>query len=167
MTAKYLLPCVCGQQTTVEPRQAGETVPCSCGKPLQIPTLREMTALEPAPPESIPERPRSTWGMKHGLRLIGIMLVLAALAGGAWLCMKRPVSQFDTLDPETIQQTYRQFSPLQTWDYWEYMKKGLDRRMDQQYLRDVAVHRVGQIAVGVTALLGIALIVASTIRLGK
>ena len=156
MTAKYLLPCACGQQTTVEPRQAGETIPCSCGRSLQVPTMLDITALEPVPPESVPEPSRSTWGLKHQLRLVGIVLVLAALAIGMWRWLQPPVSAFDALDPEEIQRTCQKLSPSQTWDYWEYMKQGLDRRTDEQYARDVAVHQFWQIVVLVAALLGAA-----------
>ena len=125
--------------------------------------MLDITALEPVPPESVPEPSRSTWGLKHQLRLVGIVLVLAALAIGMWRWLQPPVSVFNEINPEKIQRTCQKLPPSQTWDYWEYLKQGLDRRTDQQYARDVAVHQFWQIAVAAAALLGFVLIVAGTI----
>lgn len=44
----YLLPCSCGQNVLVEPRQAGGQVRCICGKELSVPTLRGLKQLKPA-----------------------------------------------------------------------------------------------------------------------
>lgn len=44
----YLLPCSCGQNVIVEPRQAGGQVRCTCGKELSVPTLRGLKQLKPA-----------------------------------------------------------------------------------------------------------------------
>ena len=163
MTAKYLLPCACGQQTTVEPRQAGETIPCGCGKSLQVPTLLDMTALEPAPPESVPGLSRSTWGLRHQLQLLGIVLVLATIAGGVWLYFERPISRFHMLNPKQLRQSAEELSPLQTWEYWEMMKQGLDRRIDEEYADDVRRFHLWRLFFGALALLGIVLIVAGTV----
>lgn len=163
MTVKYLLPCSCGRQIVIEPRQAGETISCSCGASLQTPTLLNMTTLELAPPESVRE-PSSNWGLKHRVRLLGTVLVVSAIFGGVWLFLKRPISPFDTIDPERIRQTAQKFSPLQTWDIWETMKQGLDRRTDQQYAAALLRFRLRQGVVIAVALLGVGLIAAGMVR---
>ena len=163
MTVQYLLPCRCGQQTVVEPRQAGETITCSCGASLQIPTLLGMADLEPAPQPSTPKPSKTGWGLKHRLRLLGIVLTLAAVAGGGWLYMHPPTSRFHAIDPEQIRQNYKTFTPSVTWDGWKYMQKGLDRRIDQDYAAAVLRFRAWQVVVGAAALCGIVLIVAGTV----
>ena len=85
MIAKYLLPCTCGRQIVVEPRQAGQIIPCSCGASLQAPTLLDMTALEPAPMVSVSGAAPVDLGLKHRLRLLGTVLVLVAIGVGVWL----------------------------------------------------------------------------------
>ena len=164
MTAKYLLPCPCGQQIVIEPRQAGETVPCSCGASLLIPTWLAMTDLEPATSEPAPALSQSTWGLKHRLRLLGAVFVLIGLVGGIWLYLEwRTLAQRRLVDPEQLRQTAQKLLPSQTWDIWQTMKQGLDRRTDQQYAAAVSEFHVKQGFVAALALLGIFLIVAGTI----
>ena len=86
------------------------------------------------------------------------MLVLTALAGGVWLFIERPRSRFDVIDPERIKQRAATFTPGRTWDIWELMKKGLDRRTDLQYAAAVDRFHVKQAAVAAIALAGVALI---------
>jgi hypothetical protein len=161
VTAKYLLPCPCGQQIVVQPRQAGETISCSCGALLQVPTLLDMTRLEQAAPEPVaPSPPPEAWGLRHRLLLLGVFLVAAAVVGVVWLYLERPVSRFDTIDPENIRQTAQKLAPSQAWNIWEGMKQGLDRRTDQGYEAAVLRFRLWQGVVAVLALLGIALVVA-------
>jgi hypothetical protein len=130
---------------------------------LQVPTLLDMTTLEPAPPEPTPKPSGSTWGLRHQLRLLGIVLVLTAVGGGTWLYVERPVSRFDTIDPENIRQTAKSLSPSRTWDIWQTMQQGLDRRTDQQYAAAVLRFRAWQVVIGVVALLGVALIAGGTV----
>lgn len=164
MAAKYLLPCPCGQQIVVQPRQAGETITCSCGASLQVPTLLDMTGLDLAPPESAaPTPPSVAWGLRHRLLFLGMFLVVAAVVGVVWLYVERPRSRFDTIDPEHIRATAQKLPPSQAWGIWESMKQGLDRRTDQVYEAAVLRFRVWQCVVGVLALLGIALVLAGTI----
>jgi hypothetical protein len=166
--AKYLLPCPCGQQIVIERRHAGQTVPCSsCGAMVQVPTLLAMAELEPAPAESAIATPRSTWGLKQQLRLVGIVVVLAAVVGGVWLFCHQPRSRFDSIDPERVRQVAQSLPPARTWDIWETMKQGLDRRIDQQYAAAVLQFRTWEVAAAAATLLGVALIVASMVGNAK
>lgn len=42
---EYLLTCQCGKQHVVSKAQAGESISCSCGKQLEVPTLRGLNQL--------------------------------------------------------------------------------------------------------------------------
>lgn len=163
MTAKYLLPCSCGQHIVIERRQAGQTLRCACGASLSAPTLLAMSELEPAPQESVEKPASSGWGWRQRLRLLGILLVLTALAAEGGLLIAKPMSRFDVIDPERIRQAAKSFPPSHTWDTWELMKKGLDRRTDQQYAAERDRFYMRQVAVALIALTGMAMIVASVL----
>jgi hypothetical protein len=160
VTAKYLLPCACGRQSIVEPRQAGQTIVCPCGASLDVPTMRDITALEPAPDVVVGDAPaQAVWGRNQRLLFQGIVIVLAAILGGVWLYIERPRSRFETIDAEQIKQTAKGLSPVRTWEIWETMKQGLDRRTDEQYAEAMLRFRAWQVVVGIAALLGVTLIV--------
>ena len=136
---------------------------CPCGASLSAPTLLDMTHLEPAPAEPVAESVSSTWGLRQRLRFLGIVLVLIALGGGVWLVIERPKSRYDLIDPERIRQSARHFTPSRTWDIWELMKKGLDRRTDLPYEAAVDRFHLWQAGVAAVALAGLALIAAGTL----
>lgn len=164
MTTKYLLPCSCGLQITVEPRQAGQTIVCSCGATLQVPTLLDMTALEEAPEEPSPATTSSSWGAAGGLRFLGLVLVVVSLALSIFLlAYDRPRSRFDAIDPDEIRASAQKMPPAQTWEVWQTMKQGLDRRTDQQYMARVGMFRVKLVFSAILALLGVGLFVAGTL----
>jgi hypothetical protein len=165
VSERYLLPCTCGRQTAIERRQAGQTISCACGASLQAPTLLDMSTLELAPPETAAPS-GAGWGLVQQLRLLGIVLVLAAVGGGIWLFVAQPVSRFSTIDPERIREGCQKYTPSQTWEAWEYMQQGLDRRIDQSYAAAMSRFRMWQVVVGVTALCGAAMI-GTAIAMGK
>ena len=157
MSAKYLLPCRCGQQIAIEPRQAGETTVCACGQSLPIPPMSEIVALEPAIEEvSLPTKP--VWRWQHGLLVLGVVLLVAAVGLAGWFRSNRPIAAIDTIAPEHIRQTAKDLTPLQTWQYWELMKQGMDRRTDQVYAAKMTIYEIEQAFAGVLALSGIVLV---------
>ena len=81
--------------------------------------------------------------------------MLAVVLAGVfrWL---RPVARIDAIDPETVRQSAHELSPLRTWHYWELMKQGLDRRVDQIYAEKLSLYHIGQGFAGTLALIGIA-----------
>lgn len=71
----FLLTCQCGKQHVVNKTQAGESISCSCGKQLEIPTLRGLTRLPvhaPAGPQTgdgdsvVPGASRTTPANRRG-----------------------------------------------------------------------------------------------------
>jgi hypothetical protein len=158
MSAKYLLSCGCGQRNVVGPPQAGETIVCQCGAALEVPAMLAMTALEPAPTDSMRAAADSVWGWRQQMLLLGVVLVSAAMALGVWLYVKRPPA--DIVDPENIQRTARRFPPALTWTVWQTMKQGLDRRVDQDAVRNREIHGWMVAGAAILGLLGAALAVA-------
>ena len=116
MSAKYLLPCSCGLEVAVEPAQAGGTVQCGCGKQLDVPTLREIVRLKPVA-VSGPAAPSSpTWGLRHGLLVLGTLLIVGSLATAAHFYVHRP---------QPLRLEY--LSVGQVWQIWEELRQGVDR----------------------------------------
>ncbi len=158
MGVKYLLPCSCGRETVVEPRQAGETVLCACGLPLQIPTLLEMTSLETAGQEAVGEPAPAAWQTRDRVVLLGTLLTAAAVVAGIWLDFKRPHSNFE-IDPYEVWRSAQRMSPSMAWTEWQRMKKtGIDLRTDTKYSRDLLANHVGLGVAVVIGLVGVALI---------
>ena len=158
MSSKYLLPCRCGQQIAIEPRQAGETVVCRCGASLSAPRMLEIMALEPVPAESGPPPSGVGWGWRQRTKLLGVILLSATIVAGVMLLLSRPVSIFQVLSPEEVQRNAHKLTPSQTWDQWQWAKRGLDRRTDTVHARKMKSYRIWLAATGVLALTGVGLI---------
>jgi hypothetical protein len=158
VSVKYLLPCRCGQQVVVEPREAGETTVCSCGQSLSIPTFLEMSALERAPEETMPTT-GSAWGWTQRIVLLGAMLLLTAIAVGVLAYKTRPIAPIDVFDPEAVQRGIKDWPPGYTWWAWENMKQmGLIQRSNPKYESAVVLFRVEEATAVVLTLAGIALV---------
>jgi hypothetical protein len=160
VSASYLLPCRCGEQHVVEPPRAGETIVCSCGALVQIPTMLEMAALEPAPAPSAALPVAATWDWRHRMLLLGIVCLSAAICLGVWFYRHRPIAAADVIDPEQIRQNFQQFPPTQTWEIWEGMKQGLGRN-DPRYEAAVLQFHIKEDAAIVLGFVGVALLVAA------
>ena len=159
MSTQYLLPCRCGHQFVVEPPQAGETLSCSCGAMLQVPTMLEMTALEPAPSMVPTASTADGWGVRQGVLFLGIVFLLAALGIGVavhhWM---RPIPPADLINPEHIREVAKRLRPVQTWETWEAMKQGIGRT-DAVYAAALVVYHGLLVIPGVLTVLGIGAIV--------
>jgi hypothetical protein len=166
VTVKYLLPCACGHNVLVEPRQAGESVVCACGSPLAVPTLLGITALERVEEEPEPQASPGQWGRRQRLLLLGTVVFAFAVAWGIWLLMHPPKSPF-AIDPEQIRQSAQTLRVWQSWEAWQSMKTGLDRRTDQQYAAAVTRFRIWLGVVVTLTLTGMALIAVGMKGAGK
>jgi hypothetical protein len=165
VSAKYLLPCRCGQQVVVEPRQAGETVVCSCGQTLPIPGMLEMAALEAAPPaEMPPPPPGGAWGWRQRMVMFGTVMLVGAVLAGVWLARTRPIAPIDTIDPDILRRDFKGFPPTFSWHVWRDMKQGLDRRTDPRYEAALLRFRVWEAVTIGLALVGLALLGAGVAK---
>ncbi len=90
MIVRYRLPCACGQTVLVERSQAGLSVACSCGKSLEVPTIRGLAQLEAV--QSAPDQRR--WTAQYGLLLIGALIALVAGGVTAWRVVRLGPDQF-------------------------------------------------------------------------
>jgi len=122
MSNTRLLPCSCGRKVPVRPSQAGQTVRCECGAELQVPTWREIVALEPASPEP-PGKTAGAWGWPERLLLLGLAGLVVAVALCAYLLVTRP-REFTAAD---IRRLVEPFSPAATRRAWQkVLRRGLD-----------------------------------------
>jgi len=70
--------------------QAGQTVNCRCGAPVEVPTIRELRDLQPAASEA-GEAP--AWGRRQGFFFVGIAIAALALIaiGAIWVTQPKLV----------------------------------------------------------------------------
>lgn len=133
MSRTYALTCSCGQTHLVEARHAGTTVHCPCGEVLQVPSLRELSALEPVDAQRPRPRLMAVWGRHQALLAVGAIVTVSALLGAAYLQNNKP----RLLDIERL-------SPPQTWALWQELRRGPDRRLSpgqQQFLQRLQDNR--------------------------
>jgi hypothetical protein len=99
----YRLACSCGATHLVATSQAGQQLTCSCGKPLPIPTLRELREL---PVAETPSQPRPGDIDRADARrpsvLVGLMFAVIVLA--------LPTAIFFTYQRLTVDTSYTQAS---------------------------------------------------------
>ncbi|NLF06481.1 MAG: hypothetical protein GX594_00660 [Pirellulaceae bacterium] len=165
MNNKYLLPCRCGEKLSIELRQAGEEVVCRCGARMQVPTMLEIRALEPAAAaDETSARGAASWGWRQQLRLLGVFLMLSGIFAGGWLFLTRPIAIADVMPPEVLQHSAKKLTPAQTWTEWQRAKLGLDRRQDTRYIAARTRYHIWISVSGVLALGGVALIVVGATR---
>jgi hypothetical protein len=160
VSAKYLLPCRCGEKFVVEPVKAGETIACPCGASLQVPTMLEMSRLEIAPEESIPSSASSGWSVRQGVLVVGITLLVAAAVSLAVIVSRyRPIPPADLIDPDLIGQSAQRLSPVHTWQTFQQFKQGLGR-VDLNYADALTLYHGLLAFPAIFALLGLGSIVA-------
>jgi hypothetical protein len=158
LSAKYLLPCPCGQTVLVEPKQAGAAVTCGCGNVLAVPTVLQMASLELAAPAARPSSAKTRWGARQRLILLGVVILAGAVALAGWSLYKRPLAAADLIDPATIRQNVQKFTLWQTWEAWERFKSGLDPRKSQRYNDALQQFYIALGASAILAAMGIALV---------
>jgi hypothetical protein len=97
---KYLVPCsACGVKTPVELGQAGQTMMCSCGQPLEVPSVRALRQLEPVAEEKVAA---ATWNRRKGLVFLGSALLALAVLAAAVLLFVRPSIDAAKLPPVNV-----------------------------------------------------------------
>ena len=136
MANQYLFPCECGRKLTVEPSQAGRTITCECGKEIELPSLREIRSLEPAPVEGSREVGRPIWGLPDQLLLIGIIFVGAGLVGSGLLWYFWPITPPEwQVDLERIREYTQDMSLEESMKLWEKVGAEKWEREDHPYVK--------------------------------
>jgi len=113
---RYLLPCSCGRKLPIHASQAGERVLCTCGADVEVPTMREIAALEQDRSERVAARLAVRWGLRQRLFLAGAVLALAGVLLGAVCYYFRPV-RLDVAD----------YPPWMALNLWMVLERGIDR----------------------------------------
>jgi hypothetical protein len=169
VSVKYLLPCACGRTLPVEPRQAGQTVICACGEALEVPTLLRLAALEQEQPAAAAPPPVASWGLGQAIALVGLAILLAALAGAIYLCFQRP--SLRTVDPQKVRDLVQKMPPAVVYQNWKLLRdQGLnpkDTAIPDAYDEEVLRYRLWWAAVLLAAIVGIAAIVVPLARARK
>lgn len=115
----YLLPCSCGRDIRIEPRQAGETVLCECGETCAIPTMREVQRLRPAPAVGISSTAtKSAWENPQRLLVTGLVLLLLAAIAAVILYGQFPAQFAGLPAPEAERQRVESMSILERMRYF-------------------------------------------------
>ncbi len=108
-----MLPCRCGRAIPIEARQAGETVRCQCGLATQVPTFREIVALERSEYVAA-DRPTAAWGGPQRLLLLGAAVVAISLLAGIAAYSRRPVVPREDVTTNLLRHNIDRLSPLDT-----------------------------------------------------
>ena len=120
---RYLYPCRCGQKHSIQTHQAGQTLRCSCGAQLELPTLRKIVLLEKDTSDSIASKKSGfwsvPWGSKQRLLLLGIiaLAVSCVSAGIAWSQWPTPPKRHVDLD--ALHRDVMALTPLQSMQAWQ------------------------------------------------
>jgi hypothetical protein len=116
MTA-YLLPCTCGEAVTVEVRQAGDQVVCSCGRRLAVPPLRQLRNLAPVAADQTAAK-AVAWGMNQGVVATCLILAAVLLGWSGWVWWKEP--SLPKFDPQarlhSVEEQIK--TPIGAWESW-------------------------------------------------
>ena len=127
--SKYLVECSCGNKLPVELGQAGGQITCSCGKLVEVPTLRKLRHLPQVEAEVV--RQTSTWSARKGVATAGLLLAGALAIVNAWSWFTQPkVPEFNATayQQEIIEPRLKAMTPTQSWLMWiEYYKPLAER----------------------------------------
>ena len=150
MPVKYLLECSCGNKIPVVASQAGQSVTCSCGQVLDVPTLmklKQLETIEDAPNRgsslSNPDVP-SNWGIAQGLITIGLLITIASLIWLVYVITKKPPAPKEIFKTEIIEQRIDDMTLLETLHVWSGLQQNIRQKMpiDRQYLAAMKVYHI-------------------------
>ena len=129
---EYLLTCDCGKEHTVSKSQAGQEIPCECGQPLSVPTLRGLSQLPTAGQQSAAPQvsPRSTWTGWRGtaIAVASGLFVIASFAAGRFALQRYSVDTSYTADSAIAagNEILEAYGPLDITIVWsEYATNGM------------------------------------------
>ncbi|MBI3838225.1 MAG: hypothetical protein HY288_09875 [Planctomycetia bacterium] len=121
--SNFRLSCTCGQSVSVSASQAGQTVRCSCGAQLEVPTLRGLRELPLSDAPADAKRP-SNWENRQRAIFSLVLISLCALALGGYLWTKLPTIR-PQATPEQIKDFFAAGKPAEVYDAFQELQKGL------------------------------------------
>jgi hypothetical protein len=166
----YLLPCDCGRNIAISPRQAGETVRCDCGQTRIAPNLGEIRRLRPAEKSQAPtvSRAGSSWGAPERLLLLGIVLVVIAVASASVLAWQYPSQK---AIEAYIQQRHAFVQSLGPWDslqlYRRKLAPGVDAPNWPNFYGGREILAIGLAIIGILGAAGVVLVVLGAVGLSR
>ena len=172
MSQRYLLKCSCGTEHAVETAQAGDTISCTCGESLQVPSFRDLQKLPPVrDPEADIRKPRRSWHPIQGLLFgVGAVLFLVPAVWGISIEIHRRSLDM-TEDPSIQRELKRNLKNIgnlkihESYEVWKLLlKRGLGRRNPPAYVlnREMSQYWLTvELQMAVVSLVGLALIVTS------
>ena len=124
--------------TLVTTSQAGQTVPCSCGVQLEVPTLRGLRQLPAG--EAPFDSPSSRWENRQRAIFTLVLISLAALALGSYLWMRLPAPAV-IYSAEQIKAAFAAGRADEIYDVYEDLRRGINhRRFDPSEDRRSVMH---------------------------
>ena len=116
--AKYLLTCSCGNMLPVDVGQAGGQLVCSCGRTIDVPTLRNLRHLPPV--TTAEPKPAATWSVRKGV--ITVFLIPAGLLAAVALWHRLTEPKLPEFQPqahaESVEKHFDQVTPVDAWKSW-------------------------------------------------
>lgn len=173
MSQRYLLKCECGIEHPVETAQAGDTLPCSCGRTVSIPSFRELRQLPPAAAGGPPKKAKRAWHPLQGLLFgVGSVMFTVWTVWGVSLEIHRRVLDLEE-DPRIQQELQRNLKNIgklkihESYEVWKLIQqRGLGRRQPPPYVLNRELNRYWlsvEIQMFLAALVGVVLIVVSLV----
>lgn len=172
MSARYLLPCPdCGKQIPVEGGRAGGTTVCSCSKSVDIPRMGILRTYPQEASASLPVRSAAevssaSWGMRQGMMLLGIILLLAGGIPALYRTVTFPKAPYRTEEQikDFADVHFDKMTVTESWQFWKTFiePQGLTRQpnvYEAEYERVAADLRQWIMVFSAVALVGAVLLV--------
>lgn len=125
---KYQLTCTCGRAIPVEVSQAGQTVQCSCGAKLEVPTMRLIRNLPVADSVVPAAKPRGTRPWPIGLSLVfalGMLALVGGLGVATYYQLGRVNLHTDEVEWDTLDKAHAKidkFTIVEAWEAWTILR---------------------------------------------
>ncbi len=124
---KYQLPCgKCGAKLVVGLSEAGQSIACRCGAQVEVPSWREIRALQPAV-EAPDGARRRAWSRGRGVLFAAAMVLaagglLVAGATGVSYYMAKPPPRPSAQDIKAALAETQTLTPTEAWEAWTDMR---------------------------------------------
>jgi|CXWL01.1.fsa_nt_gi hypothetical protein len=158
--SKYLLPCECGKGIAIDASQAGQQLACECGKLLEVPTLRGVRELQPAPEAASSRRPAAEWDSSRGMIFAGSLILViigAAMTYLGFAGLRTTPNITRELETETFDQRIDDMPLEEVYETWKEIREhGLGERGQDIYvnIRSFRAGRQRLLVIGIVLCVG-------------